>query len=208
MSIQHLNIPNAQLHEPKNVNTALNKTVYKADGLGSGAWSRIIDTDVDHSVKANNKYGWNDISDGLYTVSSPRTILAGVRTQLTNNGALAATDQSRLGAIWNTTTNNYLFNELNSFYMSRITFKVKATAAANVPYVIHQEYQSDLASFVFAGTSFSIKGGSIVNFVSITQGIYIGPNINAYPLKIFVTPDTDITLYETRLVINRTYIET
>ncbi len=181
--------------------------MYHADGLGSGVWRRTTDLDVDHSVKANNKFGWNDVSDGLYTVGAPRTILAGVRTQLTNDGALPATDQSRLGALWNTTTNAYLFNDLNAFYMSRITFKAKATAAANVPYVIHQEYQSDLASFIFAGTTFSIKGGSIVNSVSITQGIYIGPNVNAYPLKIFITPDTDITLYETRLIINRTYVE-
>lgn len=37
--IQHKNIPDAQLHEPKGVASASANTVYLADGLGSGSWS-------------------------------------------------------------------------------------------------------------------------------------------------------------------------
>lgn len=207
MTIQHKDIPNAQLHEPKNISGAINREVYVADGVGSGDWRRITDVDVDHSTKANNKYGWNDVSDNLYTSGAPRTILSGVRTQLTNNGLLAATDQSRLGTLWDTTTNNYLINDLNAFYLSRITFTAKTTSAAGTPHIILIEYQSDLGSFIFAGSTQMIKGGSYTNKISSTQGIYIGPAINNTNVKIFVTPDTDITLYETRLIINRTYVE-
>ncbi len=41
MSIQHRDIPNAQLHEPKGINTALADTLYVADGLGSGEWRTL-----------------------------------------------------------------------------------------------------------------------------------------------------------------------
>jgi len=38
MTIEHKNIPDADLHEPKGVATALERTIYTADGLGSGVW--------------------------------------------------------------------------------------------------------------------------------------------------------------------------
>jgi hypothetical protein len=38
MTIQHKNIIEADLHEPKGVSLANSKTVYVADGAGSGAW--------------------------------------------------------------------------------------------------------------------------------------------------------------------------
>ena len=39
MSIQHRDIPEAQLHEPKGVSTALADQVYVSNGSGGGAWS-------------------------------------------------------------------------------------------------------------------------------------------------------------------------
>ncbi len=38
MAVQHRNIPDAQLHEPKGVANATSGTVYTADGSGSGDW--------------------------------------------------------------------------------------------------------------------------------------------------------------------------
>lgn len=40
-SISHKNIPSAQAHEPKGVESAINKTLYVANGSGSGTWSKI-----------------------------------------------------------------------------------------------------------------------------------------------------------------------
>ena len=40
-TIAHKNIPSAQAHEPKGVESAVNKTLYVANGSGSGAWSKI-----------------------------------------------------------------------------------------------------------------------------------------------------------------------
>lgn len=41
MSIQHKNIPDAELHESKGVATAVINTAYFANGAGSGSWSKV-----------------------------------------------------------------------------------------------------------------------------------------------------------------------
>ena len=40
-TIAHKNIPSAQSHEPKGIETAVNKTLYVANGSGSGSWAKI-----------------------------------------------------------------------------------------------------------------------------------------------------------------------
>ena len=40
-TIAHKNIPSAQAHEPKGIESAVNKSLYVANGSGSGAWSKI-----------------------------------------------------------------------------------------------------------------------------------------------------------------------
>lgn len=40
-TISHRNIPSAQAHEPKGVESAVNKSLYVANGGGSGTWSKI-----------------------------------------------------------------------------------------------------------------------------------------------------------------------
>jgi microcystin-dependent protein len=41
MTIEHRDIPNSQLHEPKGISTAAAGTVYTADGNGSGSWEEL-----------------------------------------------------------------------------------------------------------------------------------------------------------------------
>lgn len=41
MAIQHKNIPEAELHEPKGVSTAVLNTAYFANGAGSGTWKKV-----------------------------------------------------------------------------------------------------------------------------------------------------------------------
>jgi hypothetical protein len=207
MTIQHSAIPDAQRHEPKGASSAVARTVYISDGAASGTWRKTNDLDIDYSVAANNKFGWNDIADALYTSGSPRAIGSGVRTQITNNGAGSQTDTSRLGAIWSTANSRFDINDLNAFYIFRMSFKCTAVAAAGTPYVVHIELQSDNGPTVISGNTQFIKGGSYVNSVSYTQGAYIGSFINNQPLKLFITPDTNVNIYDIGFVVQRTYIE-
>lgn len=207
MSIQHRNIPNAQLHEPKNVDSAATKEVYLADGAGSGDWRRITDTEINYADKTANLFGWNDISDSLYTSGSPRAIAATTRTQLTNNGGAAQTDTSRLGALWNTGTNLFLINDLNAFYTLRVSMKATAAAAAGTPYIMLVEVQSDSGSLVFYGNTLTMKGGGYVNQLNAVVPFYLGSAINNTNLKVFVTPDTNVNIYDIGFVLQRDYKE-
>jgi len=46
MTIQHKNITEADLHEPKGVSLATADTLYVADGAGSGTWEKIAPTSL------------------------------------------------------------------------------------------------------------------------------------------------------------------
>lgn len=207
MSLQHKDIPDANLHEPKGVSTAANKAVYIANGSGSGAWAKLTDSDQNYSDKTKNKFGWNDVSDNAYTVGSPLSISSGVRTKITNNGLASQTDTSRLGLLWSTANNNFLVNDLNAVYSVRINCKVKAAAAAGTPYVVTFEAESANGPTVISGSTQMIKGGSYVNNLTWTTQFYIGSFINNQTLTIYATPDTNITLYDIGFVIQRTYLE-
>lgn len=208
MPIEHKDIPDAQLHEPKGIISAVNKSVQVANGLGTGAWRRMNDVDLDYSDKTKNLYGWVDIADSLYTSGSPRAIAAATRTKLTNNGLLAQTDTSRLPGLWDTTNNQFLINDLNASYTLRVQCKVKAAAAAGTPYVVKFEVESANGPTVVSATDLVIKGGSYENAVSYSTLLYNGSFINNQALSIYVTSDTPITLYQIGFTLQRTYKET
>lgn len=147
------------------------------------------------------------MSDNLYSSGSPLSISSGVRTKLTNNGLASQTDTSRLGALWSTVNNNFLVNDLNAVYLIRVNCKVKAAAAAGTPYVLTFETESNNGPTVISGNTQMIKGGSYVNHLSWTSAYYVGSFINNQPISIYVTPDTNITLYDIGFVIERTYVE-
>lgn len=206
--IQHKDIPDGQLHEPKGVAGAANKTVYVATGAGTGAWRKIKESDIDYSSSASNVFGWNDISDSLYTAGSPRVITATTRTKVTNNAAAVQSTQARLGTLWDTTNNRFNINDLNSSYAMRVSCKITTASAAGTPYAVKFELQSSNGPLVIVAQDFIIKGGGYVNDVSLSVPFYMGSSINNYPLEIYVTPDTNINLYGIGFVLQRLYKET
>jgi hypothetical protein len=207
MAIQHLNIPDAQLHEAKGVAGAANKNVMFADGAGGSAWRTITESELSYATKANNRFGWNDVADSAYTSGSPRAIASGVRTQLTNNGLAAQTDTSRLGALWNTGTNVLLINDLNAVYEVRIAMKATAAAAVGTPYIMLIELQSATGSLVYAATTLTMKGGGNINSLSFSFPFYVGPDINNANTTIYITPDTNTNIYDIGFFLRRTYKE-
>lgn len=61
--VEHKNIPNAQLHEPKGVSSAASGTVYTADGSGSGSWT--------DSLAALNNRNLLVLQDTITDLSTP-----------------------------------------------------------------------------------------------------------------------------------------
>lgn len=207
--VQHRNISDLESHEPKNISTAANGQIYVANGSASGSWKKMNEVDnMDFTNKAKNIFGWNDISDNQYTSGSPRAITSSTRTLLTNNALASQTDTTRLGPLWEVANSRFNINDLNSVYILNVNFKVTAAAAAGTPYSVLVELESANGPTVIRAQSDFIKGGGTVNGKSFNFPIYLGSFINNQFLRVYVTPDTNINLYDIGFVIQRTYKET
>jgi hypothetical protein len=207
-SIQHKTIPDTEVHEPKNISTATNGQIYVANGSGSGVWKKLNEVDnFDYSVKAKNKFGWNDISDSQYTSGSPLAITSGTRTLLPNNGLGSQSDTTRLGSLWQAGSSKFVINDLNAFYILRVNFKVTAAAAASVPYTILVDIDGGSPVVTFGSYNSFVKGGSYINKYSVAIPFYVGSYINNTDLKVYLTPDTNVNVYDIGFLLQRTYVE-
>lgn len=208
----HSTLSASEIHECKQIKSATTADAGKvitpsSTNNGEATLRKLSDVDMDFTVKASNLFGWNDIADSAYTSGTPRAVASGVRTLLTNNASAAQTDTSRLGSIWNTGSSYFQIDDLNAFYIVRIQMKVTAAAAAGTPYVALYELESSSGPTVISGNTQFIKGGGYVNQVSFVSAIYMGSLINNTQLKIYITPDTNINLYDVGFVVQRAYRE-
>ena len=208
----HSTLPNSELHECKNIASATTADAGKVNTPsstvnGQSTLRKLRETDFDFTTKANNLFGWNDIADSTYTSGAPRAIAASTRTLLTNNAGASQTDTSRLGSIWNVGGSYFQVDDLNAVYVIRTQMKVKAAAAAGTPYVIKLEVETSNGPTVISVNDQFIKGGSYENGVSFTSLFYSGSFVNDTQLKIYVTPDTAVTIYDIGFVVQRNYRE-
>lgn len=106
--VEHVNIPEAGLHEPKGVSTAQDGTVYIADGAGSGSWGDPIPTDLNRSGFVN----YNDYATSI----TPQAISSSTWTKLTNDAlgpqTLETYIPSTISSLWDSTNNQFDFTEL------------------------------------------------------------------------------------------------
>lgn len=61
--MEHRNIPDGELHEPKGAATALEGTFYKSNGSGSGSWGKLTDSNVE-GLGPNSPAGRRVVTDG------------------------------------------------------------------------------------------------------------------------------------------------
>jgi hypothetical protein len=61
--MEHRNIPDGELHEPKGAANALSGTFYKSDGAGSGSWGKLSDSNVE-GLGPNSPAGLRLVTDG------------------------------------------------------------------------------------------------------------------------------------------------
>lgn len=75
MAVQHRNLPDSELHEPKGAATAVTNTMYISDGSGSGTWKRVPSTGLQgiNDGSTNNRRvvtdgggGFKLIPDGVF----------------------------------------------------------------------------------------------------------------------------------------------
>lgn len=99
MAIEHRNIPEDGLHEPKGVSTAASDRVYVSDGNGSGSWDKVDADTLQGTVSNATPSGQRIVTDGSGGFSAePAAGRSRMLMTLTNNTAVvpmtAATDST------------------------------------------------------------------------------------------------------------------
>ena len=106
--LQHKDLPESQLHEPKGASTASSGEIYVANGSGSGVWTS---PPIPAGVVSQGVYDYNDLA----TASTPIALtVAGTQYEMTNDGAGPFTNLgyvlTGLPNIWDVATNRFDFN--------------------------------------------------------------------------------------------------
>jgi len=206
MAVQHVDIPDAEIHEPKGIVSAVNRSIYVADGIGSGDWRKLTEADVDYSVYTDNKFGWHHRKDTQYVSGAPLAIASGVKTALPNNGLHPLTNVTRpLGIVY--TSTYFTPSSLNASYIIRINAKITAAAVAGTPYVIKVTMEGGAVPLAFDTQDMFLKGGGYVNDMCLTFMFYTGALNTNQPVRIQFTPDTNVSVYDIGYMIQRTYYE-
>lgn len=201
-NIQHKDIPDAQLHEPKGVASANAGDIYVADGAGSGAWATaeavgsgaapagaILVSDGSGGQDYVRYQGWGQWQDTDTTVGTPsQTLTAAARTQWTNDGGTLTIQKSPSDLtvpLWDTATNKHIPIADNDTYHIRITFTAE-NYAGSTPYI---ELELDIGGSVgviYADTRALRKGGS-AQTMSFTFPVFSGSTYLANGGTIYVT---------------------
>lgn len=71
MTVSHATLTGAELHEPKGIATASTKTVYVADGAGSGSWTTLDYNTLPNGVPIGFAYT-QSTTPATYTSTIPR----------------------------------------------------------------------------------------------------------------------------------------
>lgn len=202
MAIEHDSIPNADIHEPKDVSSASAGTVYVADGAGSGSWATadalgsgaapagaLLLADGSGGLDFLRYQGWAHYEDTDTTVGSPsQALLPGVRTLWTNDGGTSIIDKKPSDAtveMWDTATNTHVPIADFDLYHLRMSFFAENYAGAT-PYI---DIELDIGGSI--GTIFgrvvSLHKGGSAQFISIAFPVFSGTTYNANGGKFYLT---------------------
>lgn len=122
MAIQHKDIPNSELHEPKGVSSAVLDTVYVANGAGGGSWKKIGSTSLLNSTGDGGVSGLvvrTDGVGGLVLKTEAAFGMMGITNNTTNFPISAAVD-----ATLATTSDYVLLGGTGSVWVSEQLFGV------------------------------------------------------------------------------------
>lgn len=202
MAIEHDAIPNADIHEPKDVSSASAGNVYVADGAGSGTWATadalgsgaapagsLVIADGSGGLDFLRYQGWAQYEDTDTTVGAPsQTLTAGVRTLWTNDGGNLSLDKKPSDAtvpLWDVATNTHVPVADFDIYHLRMSFFAENYAGAT-PYI---DIELDIGGGigVIFGRGVSLRKGGAAQFISIAFPVFSGTTYNANGGKFYLT---------------------
>lgn len=200
--LQHKDLPDSQLHEPKGVSTASSGDIYVANGSGGGTWAQLDGVgstgapagalpvaDGTGGLDFLRYQGWAQYEDSRTTVGAPsQTLSSGVRTLWLNNGSALTIDKKPSDAtlpLWNTSTNKHQPIAAFDIYHLRMSF-IAENYAGSTPYL---DIELDIGGSV--GTIFSrgvaLRKGGAAQSISLAFPVFSGSTYLANGGELYLT---------------------
>ena len=187
MSIEHKNITDPNIHEPKGAAAASVGQVYVSNGAGSGTWKRLG--------------GWAKYADSTYTSGSPLAVTGGATVTLPNNGAGAGTNTSNLSGAFDTSTYELLPTTVGVFYECHVSFSASYSGSGHA----HIDVAIDTGTVVSAAVLSLPKAASSSHTVSVTLPVQVDAAFNSNGAIIEVTPSNNTNIWGISLVISKIF---
>ena len=218
MTIEHANITDPQIHEPKGVSTAQVGHSYIANGAGSGSWNfPQLDAQVASLVGqvfvSNGSGGgfWKYPPQGWGNYKSTASqVIDTVASKLIINGLHATTNEAYLpktirgtGSLWNSTTNRITPVSVGDSYIVRLTMELTALTGTPDELTVDLDIGSDVTpSIVVASEYVNITGFSSFN-LTVTFPIFCLDTFIANGAQIFMSVNSgSITLVNPAIFID------
>ena len=166
--------------------------------------------DFVESVPYLGPQGWSFHLDGQYTAVAPRTILAGVRTQMTIDGVAGdmghpVTVHNGDNHFWNITTNKIVPSGLNDFGIIRVAMTGKSPIAVTNRFEIELDIGAGPYPVIFKQTAHLSKGANAEESYNFIIPLFAGPEFIANGGSIYITPQDDAEFWEFGITAVRVY---
>jgi len=192
--VEHVNITDPNIHEPKGIASASNGQVYVADGAGSGDWTTY------------NWHGWGfyeDSGSGTQTFTTTASLI-----QL--DAGAAATEESYLplsirgsGSLWDGTNDHLTPIATGDVYTIRLDLPVTATSGTPTIITVTVD-QGGLSSISDTITSVNVPVDTAPYTISLEKSIQILSTAKSNGVQLFIATDTgDISVDNPSILITR-----
>lgn len=190
MTIQHKDIPDINLHEPKGIATAIVNKSYIANGAGSGAWRHNIgsvhgEIYLDTAAISVGPTGGTITTDANYRVIGPTWVL----NPDTYNTALHSSNQ----AIQVSVTGHYALHSYISFTTGAVAAGVKYALKYRKNNSATLSTRKLVTSKVTAGADSLFISGS--TFTMLTAGDYIDLMVGSSAIDTITVTDAGVSLF-------------
>lgn len=195
--VEHVNIPDGEIHEPKGISTAALGKVYVADGAGSGSWSYMPQ------------------GSGYYQDDSAGQVFNTTAAKLSINGLGPNTDESHLprdirgsGSLWNTTSDKITPIAVGDDYNLRLDLPVTTETGSPTELTIELDISGGASPSIVIVERFAGTGRTTPYTISVGFPIFVRSTFLANGGQIFLSTDSgSVTITDPAIHISRTYGE-
>ena len=158
------------------------------------------------SGRANQGQGWAFYTEGTaVTQGTAQAISADTRTLLLNDGLGAASHAGQIQDMIVPWSSNKLNVELDCSYNVRVTFKGQiASATAGHYFTIELDIGGGIG-VTWAGTNLFPKGADVEHAFEFSIPLFARSTFVANGGEFYITPDTDMDLWDARVLVGRVY---